>query len=325
MARGSVAPTAISKTSSHRNETRSKFQQLKTFCLRQTSRGQKNLTTLKLNLINQSINSETNVYIAWSFIVAMVSLYNMWAIPLRWAFQLDSSKPWIYTNKNFWLPLDYFSDLVFIIDVLYVWPKIETIKEGSVVTNAKELRKCYFSSMRFKLDLVAILPFDVLFFFLDWHNGWWQLLRINRFLRNGSYFNFLNKCEQLLPNPYVFRIIKTLINLLYVIHITTCLYFAMSTFSGIGSNSWAYDGVVETKYVSAYIRCFYWALKTVTSIGNERIPTNKSEIVFSMMNYLGMLTDTLSHFFHSYYFKTYNFNPSFQQTRDLTQSLVKPY
>ena len=78
--------------------------------------------------------------------------------------------------------------------------------------------------------------------------------------------------------------------LLYVIHITACLYFAMSTVCGIGSNGWTYDGTIETKYVSAYLRCFYWALKTVTSIGNEKIPTTKLEIGFSMMNYIGSET-----------------------------------
>ena len=289
MARGSVAPTMIKATSTqnHNQKTSQIWGRLKSSVSTYSSKLKGQIKNRKTKLINQSINSEAKEYLYWSFIIAMASLYNMWAIPLRWAFQLDDSKPWIYTNKNVWMPLDYVFDLVFVFDTFLIAPKIQIVKDGSVVADAKQLRTEFFGGRRFKFDVIAILPFDFLFLLFDWHNGWSQLLRINRFFKNCGYFNFLNKCEQLLPNPYVFRITKTLINLLYVIHITTCLYFAMSTFSGIGSNSWAYDGKIETKYVSAYIRCFYWALKTVTSIGNEKIPTTRSEIVFSMMNYLG--------------------------------------
>ena len=136
MARGKVAPSFTDSTSSN-NLTSTKT---KTW-FHKFQNAKKTLNVWRLKVINQSINSETNSFLLWSFLIATVSLYNMWSIPLRWAFQLDNSKPWIYTNKKFWIPLDYICDLLLILDIFYVVPKIEIVKEGSVVTNAKDLRK----------------------------------------------------------------------------------------------------------------------------------------------------------------------------------------
>ena len=74
-------------------------------------------------LREKSWNSESTFLLFWHLSVALAWLYNIWVLPLRWAFQLDNSQPWIYTNPKLWCPLDYTFDLFYVIDTVYVSPR----------------------------------------------------------------------------------------------------------------------------------------------------------------------------------------------------------
>lgn len=41
---------------------------------------------------------------------------------------------------------------------------------------------------------------------------------------------------------FVHRVVRTLTYMMYLIHIETCGYYAMSAFEGLGINEWVYDG-----------------------------------------------------------------------------------
>ena len=61
---------------------------------------------------------------------------------------------------------------------------------------------------------------------------------------------------------YAARMMKTFIQMLYLIHIIACAYYKISDYEGLNSNNFVYDG-----NGTSYIRCFYFATKTATSIG----------------------------------------------------------
>ncbi|PIK33890.1 hypothetical protein BSL78_29290 [Apostichopus japonicus] len=69
--------------------------------------------------------------------------------------------------------------------------------------------------------------------------------------------------------------------LLYMIHLNTCCYFAMSRLSGVNSTAWVYDGIGDP-----YVRCLYRAAKTLITIGNLPAPTTTPEIIFMTIDFM---------------------------------------
>ena len=61
---------------------------------------------------------------------------------------------------------------------------------------------------------------------------------------------------------YAARMMKTFIQMLFLIHIIACAYYKISDYEGLNSNNFVYDG-----NGTSYVRCFYFATKTATSIG----------------------------------------------------------
>ena len=56
--------------------------------------------------------------------------------------------------------------------------------------------------------------------------------------------------------PYFLRIVKTVVYMLYLIHLNACAYYWISWWEGLGTNGFVYDNVGN-----AYIRCFFFATK----------------------------------------------------------------
>ena len=60
----------------------------------------------------------------------------------------------------------------------------------------------------------------------------------------------------ILTKPYFLRIVKTVVYMLYLIHLNACAYYWISWWEGLGTNGFVYDNVGN-----AYIRCFFFATK----------------------------------------------------------------
>jgi len=65
-------------------------------------------------------------YLAWSFVVVLAYIYNVFSIVLRAAFDI------YYTERNAsaWLTADYVCDAVYLFDLVLVKPRIQCISNG---------------------------------------------------------------------------------------------------------------------------------------------------------------------------------------------------
>ncbi|XP_030645122.1 cyclic nucleotide-gated cation channel beta-1 [Chanos chanos] len=219
-----------------------------------------------------SIDPFTNlVYVLWLFFVTLAWNWNVWFIPVRWAFPYQTPD-----NFYFWLLADYLCDSIYILDILVFQPRLQFVRGGDIVNDKKEMRKNYTKTFRFKLDVISLLPFELFYFKI----GINPLLRLPRVLKIMSFFEFNNRLEAILTKAYIYRVIRTTTYLLYSLHCNACLYYWASAFEGLGSTQWVYNGEGNS-----YIRCYYFAVKSLITIGGLPDPSTLFEIVFQLINY----------------------------------------
>ncbi|KAI4534264.1 hypothetical protein MG293_015124 [Ovis ammon polii] len=232
---------------------------------------------VKEKLIDPDVTSDEEspkpylMYILWLFSVVLAWNWSCWLIPVRWAFPYQTPD-----NIHLWLLMDYLCDLIYLLDITVFQMRLQFVRGGDIITDKKEMRNNYLKSQRFKMDMLCLLPLDLLYLKF----GVNPLLRLPRCLKYMAFFEFNNRLESILSKAYVYRVIRTTAYLLYSLHLNSCLYYWASAYEGLGSTHWVYDGVGNS-----YIRCYYWAVKTLITIGGLPDPRTLFEIIFQGLNY----------------------------------------
>lgn len=65
------------------------------------------------------------------FLVTLAWNWNVWFIPVRWAFPYHTPD-----NIYYWLLTDYLCDLVYILDITVFQPRLQFVQEGDIVVSA---------------------------------------------------------------------------------------------------------------------------------------------------------------------------------------------
>ncbi|XP_053534209.1 cyclic nucleotide-gated cation channel beta-1 [Ictalurus punctatus] len=211
------------------------------------------------------------IYVVWLFFVMCAWNYNVWLIPVRWAFPYQTPE-----NIHLWLLADYLCDTIYILDIAVFQPRLQFVRAGDIVCDKKDMRENYMKTERFKMDMISLLPLDVLYYF----TGVKSILRFPRILKYMAFFEFNDRLEAVMKKAYIYRVIRTSAYLLYSLHCNACLFYWGSDYEGLGSTKWVYDG-----RGNSYIRCYYFAVKTLITIGGLPDPTTVFEIVFQLVNY----------------------------------------
>ncbi|XP_075562010.1 cyclic nucleotide-gated channel beta-3 [Pelecanus crispus] len=219
-----------------------------------------------------SIDSYTDHrYVAWLMLVTVAYNWNCWFIPLRFVFPYQTP-----SNTIYWFITDIICDICYLCDLLIFQPRVQFLRGGDIISDRVEMKKFYHSSMKFRLDVISVLPFEVLYFFF----GFNPAFRANRMLKHNTFFEFNDRLEAILDKAYIYRVIRTTGYLLFILHINACLYYWASDYEGLGSTRWVYDGKGNM-----YLRCYYWAVRTLITIGGLPEPQTLFEIVFQLLNF----------------------------------------
>jgi len=224
-------------------------------------------------------------YISWLFIVTLCFLYNAFVIPLRTSFPFQTPE-----NHHTWFILDCIADCGYLIDLLFIKHRTMYLYEGFWVRNQQLTRKNYMRKLQFKMDVISLLPLDLLYLH-PFFGPQAVFLRVPRFFKVQTFWEFFKLLDRSIASPHMLRVVKTLSYMLYMIHLTACAYYAVSYYkgeraescfmlivlmnchqTGLGSNRWVFSGKGHP-----YVRCFAFATKTATSIGKNPKPYEVDE------------------------------------------------
>uniref|UniRef100_A0A672G5S6 Cyclic nucleotide-binding domain-containing protein n=1 Tax=Salarias fasciatus TaxID=181472 RepID=A0A672G5S6_SALFA len=210
-------------------------------------------------------------YIAWLSVVTLAFNYNLWFLTARLCFP--------YHNENtisYWFGADLLADFIYLTDSAFFQSRKQFVRAGDIIKDRSLTKNHYRESERFMVDMMSLLPFDLLYL----QFGFKSIFRANRILKVDTFFEFSDRLESIMAKAYIWRVIRTIGYLLFMLHINACLYYVASDYQGIGQTKWVYSG-----NGSAYLRSYYFAVRSLINIGGLSEPHTVFEIAFQMTNF----------------------------------------
>lgn len=150
--------------------------------------------------------------------LSILLMYSINILTLRAAFTEIHSK-----HLLVWLPLDYLLDLFNIFDI-FLHTRLAYMKDGILETNIRRIKRHYFHSYSFAMDILAVIPIDVIFA----SSKSQPALRLNRLFKVHRMLKFIEKAESSTTYPNTLRLSLLVIFMFTVIHLNACLYFKVS-------------------------------------------------------------------------------------------------
>ncbi|KAI3380633.1 hypothetical protein SNEBB_001649 [Seison nebaliae] len=236
------------------------------------------------NLFISAIDPQNIPYLLWLFLVSLAYMFQCYTITFRYSF----SYVWNDENRLIWIGMDILCDFIYLMDMIFVKMRKSYIEDGLEIKDTKRLRYEYIHSGYFKIDVLSCVPIDLLY--LIPYLRYAILLRLNRFLKLGSFVEFFMRLDQHVKRwNHFLRMLETFQYMIFLIHCESCIYYVFSLYEektvipiqkakGI-ENNWYLNA---TKYINTnhYVVSFYLCAKLATSIGNNPRPTNSGEYLF---------------------------------------------
>uniref|UniRef100_A0A3B4VHW3 Cyclic nucleotide gated channel subunit alpha 3 n=1 Tax=Seriola dumerili TaxID=41447 RepID=A0A3B4VHW3_SERDU len=232
------------------------------------------------------MDPSTDLYYYWLCTVSIPVFYNLIFLVILLFPSRACFNELQYTNTTQWMVLDYISDALYYFDT-FVRARTGFLDQGLLVRDANVLKEKYMKTRQFRLDIISMIPTDIVFLKIGVDNPEW---RFNRLFKLARLFEFFDRTETRTNFPNIFRIGNLVLYIIIIIHWNACLYFAFSKILGLGSDTWVYPDIKKNPEFAhlarQYIYCFYWSTLTLTTIGETPPPVRDIEYFFVVVDFL---------------------------------------
>ncbi|XP_061524565.1 cGMP-gated cation channel alpha-1 [Phycodurus eques] len=221
-----------------------------------------------------------DAYYHWLFIITLPVMYNWTLIIARACFeelQMD--------YLRYWFLLDFLCDLFYVADMIFR-TRTGYLEQGLLVKDEQKLRERYVKSFQFRLDVLSMVPTDVLYVTLGLN---YPEIRLNKLLRFNRMLEFFQRTETRTNYPNMLRISNLVMYIVIIIHWNACLYYSFSKAIGFGSDRFVYPDPANPEFgrlVRKYAYSMYWSTLTLTTIGETPPPVENSEYFFVVTDFL---------------------------------------
>ncbi|EDO34633.1 predicted protein [Nematostella vectensis] len=210
----------------------------------------------------------------WLYIVSVAVVYNWVFIIARQCFSQLQVR-----FMTLWFVMDYICDIIYGMDIMVEF-RTAYLDQGLLVRDLKKLRQNYLATVKFKLDMISILPFDFLYFGLGTR---FTLCRLLRLLRIHRVVKLFQRGETKSSYPNLLQTFAVVLVILLVFHWNACFYFAISESIGFGSDKWVYPNLSSNNYDKLsrqYLYSFYWSTRMMITGESENPPETDMELLF---------------------------------------------
>ena len=245
-------------------------------------------------LFSYTIDDYGATYFISMSLVTLAVLWNVYMIPLRWAFVYGTVLPTggftrhieRISNSSIYFIIDLFADFVYVFDILLIQSHKQYVskRQGVKVTDVKKTFWFYFHSSGFVLDVISILvPWlaELQFFATGRYH---PIFRITRYFKLHRFHQFLQLVKQKLHHAQVFRQFRVLFQMLIIAHTLGCIFFLYFITQGEKTGGiFAGFAIVEKQELHPLVFSFYWGFVLITNIHNQARPNDIGQYVFMII------------------------------------------
>lgn len=252
-------------------------------------------------LLSYTIDDYGATYLIAMSLVTLAVLWNVYMIPLRWAFVYGTVLPTDgftrqierIPNSDVYFIIDLFADFVYVLDILLIQSHKQYVskRQGVKVADVKKTIWFYFHSSGFVLDVVSILiPWvaEVQYFATRRYH---PILRLTRYFKLHRFHQFLQLIQQKINYAQVFRQVRVLFQVLIIAHILGCVFFLYYITQGENTGG-IFSGflIVKSQELHPLVFSFYWGFVLITNIHNQSRPNDIGQYVFMIVcHFIGSL------------------------------------
>ncbi|GFH17913.1 cyclic nucleotide-binding domain-containing protein [Haematococcus lacustris] len=233
----------------------------------------------------------------WDMFILLLLLWVCFASPLIICFGLGMGLHTGGTDRVV-LIIELVVDGCFVLDILLNFRTAYLDSVGNLVSDRRRIARHYMRSW-FVLDLVSVVPFDILtegaLSFLSMLKllrvmrvgKVVRMMRVYRLLRVSRLPRILEKVEQYLDKG-ILQLAMFALSVGLLAHLSACIFHYMSLLTFYLEDSWAgtwveAQGLVGADLAHRYLNSLYWAFTTVATVGYGDItPKNQKEKVLAI-------------------------------------------